>query len=38
MFNLDYITDETNEDHNKKRPYIPDHPYRMLIIGGLFVC
>ena len=34
MFNLDDITNEHNEDHNKKWPYIPDHPYRMLIIGG----
>ena len=21
-------------EHNLKWPYIPDHPYRMLIIGG----
>ena len=34
MFNLEDITNENNEDYNKKRPYIPDHPYRMLIIGG----
>ena len=34
MFNLDDITSENNEDHNKKSPYIPDHPYRMLIIGS----
>ena len=34
MFNLDDITHENNRDHNKKWPYIPDHPYRMLIIGG----
>ena len=34
MLNLDGITNENNEDHNKKWPYIPDHPYRMLIIGG----
>ena len=34
MFNLDDIANENNEDHNKKWPYIPDHPYRMLIIGG----
>ena len=33
MFNLDSITNENNKDHNKKLPYIPDHPYRMLIIG-----
>ena len=34
MFNLDDITNENNKDRNKKWPYIPDHPYRMLIIGG----
>ena len=34
MFNLDDITNENNENHNKKWPYIPDHPYRVLIIGG----
>ena len=34
MFNLDDITNENNKKHNKKRPYIPDHPYRILITGG----
>ena len=34
MFNLDDITNENNKGHNKKLPYIPDHPYRILIIGG----
>ena len=34
MFNLDDVTNENNKDHNKKWPYIPDHLYRMLIIGG----
>ena len=34
MFNLDDITIENNEDHNLKWPYIPDHWYSMLIIGG----
>ena len=34
MFNFYYITNENNKDNNKKWPYIPDHPYRMLIIGG----
>ena len=29
MFNLDDITNENNKKHNKKRPYIPDHPYRI---------
>ena len=33
LFNLD-ITNENNEDHNLKWPYIPNHPYRMLIIGS----
>ena len=33
MFNLDDTTNENNEDHDKKWPYIPNHPYRMLIIG-----
>ena len=23
-----------NKEHNEKWPYIPDHPYRILIIGG----
>ena len=31
--NLDDITNENNEDHNKKWPYIRDHPYIKLIIG-----
>ena len=34
MINLDSITNENNKKHNKKWPYIPDHPYRILIIGG----
>ena len=34
MFNLIDITNENNEDHNKKWSYVPDHPCRMLIIGG----
>ena len=34
MFNLDDITNEHSEEHNLKWPNIPDHPYRMLIIGG----
>ena len=34
MINLDIITNESNKKHNEKWPYIPDHPYRMLIIGG----
>ena len=34
MFNPDDTTNENKKDHNKKWPYIPDHRYRMLIIGG----
>ena len=34
MTNLDSITNENNKEHNKKWPYILDHPYRILIIGG----
>ena len=34
MINLDSITNENNEKHNEKWPYIPDDPYRILIIGG----
>ena len=34
MFNVDSITKENNREHNKKWPFIPDHPYRILIIGG----
>ena len=34
MFNLDNIANENNENHNKKWPYIPDHPYRVSIFGG----
>ena len=34
MLNLDNITNESDKIHNEKWPYIPDHPYRILIIGG----
>ena len=34
MINLDNITNENNKKHNEKWPYIPDHPYRILINGG----
>ena len=32
--NLDSITNEDNKEHNEKWPYVPDHPYRIIIIGG----
>ena len=34
MINLDSITNESNKEHNQKWPFIPDHLYRILIIGG----
>ena len=34
MINLDSIINENNEEPNEKWPDIPDHPYRILIIGG----
>ena len=34
MINLDSITNVNNKEHNEKQPYIPDNPYRVLIIGG----
>ena len=34
MLNLDNITNKNNKEHNKKRPFIPDHLDRILIIGG----
>ena len=34
MINLDSITNENNKKHNEKWSYIPDHPYRILIIDG----
>ena len=34
MINFDNYTDENKTKHNKNWPYIPDHPYRILIIGG----
>ena len=34
MINLDSITNENNKKHNEKWPYIPDHPYRIIIISG----
>ena len=34
MINFDDYTNENNTEHNSKWPYIPDHSYRILIIGG----
>ena len=34
MINFDDYTNEDKRKHNPNWPYIPDHPYRILIIGG----
>ena len=34
MINFDDYTNEDKTQHKPKGPYIPDHPYRILIIGG----
>ena len=34
MINFDDYTNENIVEHNPKWPYIPYHPYRILIIGG----
>ena len=34
MINFDDYTNENRTEHNKNWPYIPDHPYKILIIGG----
>ena len=34
MINFDDYTNENIVENNSKWPYIPDHPYRILIIGG----
>ena len=35
MINFDKYANENKTKNNKNWPYIPDHPYRILIIGGL---
>ena len=34
MINFDDYMNKNKTKHNKKWPYIPDHSYRILIIGG----
>ena len=34
MINFDGYTNGNKTKHNLNWPYIPDHPYRILIIGG----
>ena len=33
MINFDDYINENKTKHNPKWPYIPDHPYRILLIG-----
>ena len=33
MFNFDYITKDDIKKHNPNWPKIPDHPYKILIVG-----
>ena len=34
MINYDNYNNENKTERNLKWPFIPDHPYRILIIGG----
>ena len=34
MINFDNYTNENKKEHNLKWPHIPDHQYRILIVGG----
>ena len=34
MINFDKYTNKNKIEHNSNYPYIPNHPYRILIIGG----
>ena len=34
MINFNDHANKNKTKHNLQRPYIPDHPYRILIIGG----
>ena len=34
MISLDSIANKNNKEHNEKCSFTPNHPYRILIIGG----
>ena len=34
MINFNNYTNENKTEHDLNWPYVPDHPYRILIIGG----
>ena len=35
MINFDNYTNENKTEHNPNWPYIPDHPYGIVIVGAL---
>ena len=34
MINIDNYFNENKIEHYEKWPHVPDHPYRIIIIGG----
>ena len=34
MINIDNYVNENKTEHNEKWPYIPDHPYSIIMFGG----
>ena len=34
MINFDNFANENKIEHNPKWPYIPDHPYKIFVVGG----
>ena len=34
MINFDDYTNQNKIEHNLRWPHIPDHPHRILIVGG----
>ena len=34
MINQGSLINENNKEHSKKWPHIPDHPYRIVVIGS----
>ena len=34
MITIDNVTNEDKTEHNLKWPHIPDHPCKILVIGG----
>ena len=34
MINIDNYVNENKTEHKEKLSYIPDHPYRIIIVGG----